>query len=139
MHSCFDMKKRVRKKLNSESGQSTVEFALILPLLLLILCGILDFGWIYANQYKTQYAAYSAARYASLHVASESSSDLTMQTRQRALDNLIGNANGASVDLEIGDSSLEVTVEDPVKTLTFVAETIFGEYYTASSSCVSSF
>ena len=33
--------------LKREKGQSIVEFALVLPLILLIVCGIIDFGWLF--------------------------------------------------------------------------------------------
>lgn len=133
------MIKAIRRKANKEDGQSVVEFALTLPLMLLILCGILDFGWIYANQYKTEYAAYTAARYASLNVENESSAELTRKTTERAVSNLYGTGAGASVDLNIGSENIEVTVNYPIKTLTFVAGTIFGDYYTASSTCVTGY
>jgi uncharacterized protein (UPF0333 family) len=41
------MLKRIAK---NEKGQAMVEFALIVPLLILLLCGIIDFGWIFGNQ-----------------------------------------------------------------------------------------
>ena len=44
------MKKRFLKKVKREDGQAMVEFALILPVFLLILCGIIDFGWLFYNQ-----------------------------------------------------------------------------------------
>ena len=37
-----------------ENGQSAVEFALVLPILLLIVCGILDFGWLFYNQLSVE-------------------------------------------------------------------------------------
>ena len=37
----------IKKILKSEKGQSMVEFALVVPLLLTILCGIIDMGWAY--------------------------------------------------------------------------------------------
>jgi len=36
----------VIRKLKNEKGQAFVEFAIVLPLLLMILCGIIDYGWI---------------------------------------------------------------------------------------------
>ena len=42
-------KKRFRFLKRKENGQATVEFALLCPLLLGILFGIIDFGWIFFN------------------------------------------------------------------------------------------
>ena len=50
------------KLKKSEKGQSIVEFALVLPLLLTLLCGVIDFGWIYSNQYRVENASYAGAR-----------------------------------------------------------------------------
>jgi hypothetical protein len=49
------------KLKKSEKGQSIVEFALVLPLLLTLLCGVIDFGWIYSNQYRVENASYAGA------------------------------------------------------------------------------
>lgn len=59
----------LRRILKNEKGQSIVEFALVVPILLTLLCGIIDFGWIYSNQYKVENASYAGARYASLYVS----------------------------------------------------------------------
>lgn len=48
----------------NEKGQATVEFALILPILLIVICGIIDFGWIYSKKIQLQSACYTGARYA---------------------------------------------------------------------------
>ena len=125
---------------NAEDGQAIVEFALALPVLLLLLCGILDFGWIYANQYSVQYASYSGARYASLYAGSSTDSTaLVSSVTERAKENLIGSGNGASVSVAVGTDSVTVTVSYPIKTLTFVASTLFGDYYTSTSTSVASY
>ena len=49
------------KLKKSEKGQAIVEFALVLPLLLTLLCGVIDFGWIYSNQYSVENASYAGA------------------------------------------------------------------------------
>lgn len=49
------------------SGQSMVEFALTLPLLLLVLCGIVDFGWLFSNKLMLDYCAREGARYGSIN------------------------------------------------------------------------
>jgi Flp pilus assembly protein TadG len=48
--------------LKSERGQATVEFALLLPFLLLILFAILDFAWIFGFQLLETNACREAAR-----------------------------------------------------------------------------
>lgn len=49
-----------------ESGQALIEFAIVLPLLLLILFGIFDFGRIFLDSFIINEAARDAARYASI-------------------------------------------------------------------------
>ena len=53
-----------KRFLHAEKGQAMVEFALVLPLLLTLLCGIIDFGWLYYNQITLNNAAREGARYA---------------------------------------------------------------------------
>lgn len=53
--------KGTRKK-----GQSLVEFALVLPLLLLILVGIIEFGFMFSNYLTMTNASREAVRYISL-------------------------------------------------------------------------
>ena len=55
------------KMRHSESGQSLVEMALITPVLLLLLCGIIEFGILFGNQLSIQNDSREGARYASIH------------------------------------------------------------------------
>lgn len=54
------------KKLKSKKGQSIVEFALLLPLLLLMIAGIIDFGRIMNTYLVANYAAREGVRQAAL-------------------------------------------------------------------------
>jgi len=45
-----------------ESGQSMVELALTLPIILLLLAGILEFGWVYGNSLTAQNATREGVR-----------------------------------------------------------------------------
>lgn len=56
------IKNIIAKRVKSEQGQAMVEFALVLPLLLAILCGIIDFGWLFYNQLNVDDASRIAAR-----------------------------------------------------------------------------
>lgn len=54
----------MRKIISSNRGVSAVEFALVLPLLLVILFGIIEFGAVLYNQAVITNASREAARYA---------------------------------------------------------------------------
>ena len=58
------MLKDIIRRLRNESGQAMVEFAVTLPILIMILCGIIDYGWIITNQNSIDHSAREGARYA---------------------------------------------------------------------------
>ncbi|MBE0449101.1 MAG: pilus assembly protein [Actinobacteria bacterium] len=53
--------------LNNEKGASAVEFAIILPVLILLIVGIIYFGFIFNNYLVLTHAAREGIRQASLH------------------------------------------------------------------------
>lgn len=55
------------KRLKEEQGQALVEFALILPVLLVILIGFFDFGSAWNNKNDLNFLANQAARYAEVN------------------------------------------------------------------------
>ncbi|HZJ77287.1 MAG TPA: TadE family protein [Clostridia bacterium] len=56
-----------------EKGQSAVELALVLPILLIIVCGIMDFGWLFYNQLYLNNACREGARYAAVRTVVDDS------------------------------------------------------------------
>lgn len=54
-------KRKPRTRKRRESGQSMVEFALVLPLLLFLLAGFCDAGWILLHKMKLNNLAYTLA------------------------------------------------------------------------------
>lgn len=129
------------KKIKDESGQSIVEFAIVVPILLTLLCGVLDFGWIYANQYKVENAAYAGARYASLYVSDyddSNMSELIEKIEKRVKENLWNGGDGATISVDITSDKIDVSVIYPVKNLTYVAQTFYGKYFDATSNSVTS-
>lgn len=58
---------KLLKHTKKEKGQALVEFALVLPILLVVLCGIIDFGWILSCQNELTNAAGETARYAAIY------------------------------------------------------------------------
>ena len=59
------MTARLIGRLTRERGQGLVEFALILPILMILLLGILEFGFIFQNHQGLEYATREGARTAS--------------------------------------------------------------------------
>jgi Flp pilus assembly protein TadG len=53
--------------ISSEKGQSAVEFALVLPLLLVLLLGIIEFGWFLNAKITITGAAREGARHYAIH------------------------------------------------------------------------
>ncbi len=60
---------RTRRKFSrrSRSGQSLAELALIMPLLLMIVLGVIDFGRLFGSYIALQNASREGARFASLY------------------------------------------------------------------------
>ncbi|OQB25559.1 MAG: TadE-like protein [Firmicutes bacterium ADurb.Bin182] len=56
------MKSFLKLIRSKEAGQSLVETALTLPIFILILCGVLDFGWLFTNQLMLNNSSREAAR-----------------------------------------------------------------------------
>ena len=53
-----------RKKNKKENGQAMIEFAFVLPIFLLLVMGILDFGFLFYNYISLENSARNAARIA---------------------------------------------------------------------------
>lgn len=100
------------KKMKKEKGQAMLEFALILPILLILVCGIIDFGWLFYNQSELNNCAREGARYAIVNTG-----------KDEAIANKVNNIAAASIKpitIEItylGDD-VKITLSSKVKVLT---------------------
>jgi Flp pilus assembly protein TadG len=111
--------------MKSESGQSLVEFALIVPLLVLLLFGIVDFGRIFHAYLTIDHAGREAARAASI------GKDDT-QVKSTAVTDAVGigltsdrvviSPNGTRVS----GNDVSVTITYPITFLTPVIGSIVG-------------
>lgn len=130
-----------RRIIRDESGQNTVEFALILPILLIIIFGIIDFGWLFFNMAMVANSTRSGARYAVVNITTAGD----MATLQSMVDTKIKDglpaylkrpANGLTVTV-IGDKTpaspnddvINVTVEVKIPLFTPVLSTATGHKY----------
>lgn len=117
------------RRFRREDGQAMVEFALILPLLVLLLCGIIDFGWIFGNQITMNNASREAARFMAINYDStkplednETVAEGIMQARLTTMDD----AN-LSVTLSVSGEVVMVSASYPLPILTPLLSTILGD------------
>ncbi|MHB1344285.1 MAG: TadE/TadG family type IV pilus assembly protein [Thermoleophilia bacterium] len=89
---------------HSDQGAAMVEFALVLPVLLVLLLGIIDFGLYFYNDLQLTHVARDAARYASVNdeaganAAIDSATLVSTALDTRAVD-LGSSGNDAKVEL----------------------------------------
>lgn len=119
-----------------EVGQALAEFAICLPLLITIFCGILDFGWIYMNEYEVNHASYEAARYAAGHIKDAGMTKATLENNMKALveNNLTHKSSSLAINIDglYLEDFPSITVTNPVHMLTYVGSLFFGSVYDVS-------
>jgi len=74
---------RVRRAWRSSRGQNLVEFALVAPILVLLLYGIVDFGLALDHRIALQHGLREGARYAAVH---QGCADIRVRTADRGGD-----------------------------------------------------
>lgn len=57
----------MKRFVKNESGQAIIELAITLPILILVLCAIIDFGWIFSNKMFVVYSSREGARYGAVN------------------------------------------------------------------------
>ena len=99
--------KRVRKLATCESGQATVEFALVLPFLFLFSLSVVQVGSVANDQLALGHAARTAARAISL-------GDITDETANQIALNSVQNSitlNPVDVNVELNETLAQVTLK----------------------------
>lgn len=135
------MKNRMRKKCRGEDGQAMVEFALILPIFLLILCGIIDFGWLFYNQLSLNNACREGARYAVVNTAEGNGTQAIINHIENATTTVFAN-DGVRIDVEYTTPSdptagdVTVSMEADISFFTPVLSTVLGSERTITSTVV---
>lgn len=115
--------KKKKGLFRGESGQSMVELAICLPLLLLLVFGIIDFGWLFYNKMGVENASREGARYA---IVNSTSGTLTSAVTTLAKDLCMG-GDDTTVTVSISGKNATVTVIKQVKVLTPLAGIFIGD------------
>lgn len=124
--------------LKDKKGQALVEMALILPILLLFIFGITEFGRVFATDLVLNHAAREGARAASV---GSSDSDVLLIVKNRALvlsldsSKLIVSINPLEGSRCRGDA-VTVKIKYPVKIYAPVISNIIGNSYIVSGETI---
>jgi Flp pilus assembly protein TadG len=102
--------KAMRNRVSREEGVAAVEFALILPLLALLLFGVFEFGRVWSQYQLYQGAAREGARCAAVAV----DSDCVIQDEIDQAAQPFSPTNNASVEIVGGGSSADGCTTDTV-------------------------
>ena len=117
-----------------KDGQAMVEFALVLPVLILLICGIIDFGWIFGNQIIVNNATREAARYTAIHYNDSTTYDvaLTQDVIERKAENL----DTPSVTINIDGEEIIIRTQGTIPILTPFTSIFLGDNYTMRAKSV---
>jgi len=117
------------KFIKKENGQSIVEFAIVLPLLLLIICAIIDFGWLFFNQLSLQNTVREGARYGAVNAGNSDCITLTTAKINNVATDPIKEAMTVSITFSTPltpcEGDITVTVTSTIRILT----PVLGVFY----------
>ena len=109
--------RNLQKLRKHEQGQALVETAITLPLLLLLLMGIMEFGWYFYNQMSVENGSREGARFA---IVNKDSASLTTDVTN-LVKGIVISPGTLAVSVNKGSESVTVTVTKDVATLTPIA------------------
>ena len=90
------MKIKYRNLFKNQKGQAVVEFTLVLPILLLIICGIIEFGMLFHNQLMISSLSREGARYGVVYSSVDDHLDMV---EDKIYSMIIDNTDKYSVDV----------------------------------------
>ena len=101
-----------------DRGATAVEFALVFPLLLIMLFAIIDFGWVLNQQMSVTAAAREGARYYAIHNI-ETDAQAEAETRASALvTGTVTFTYPSTCSATVDDDELTMVVHTPLTDLT---------------------
>ncbi|MDR3559882.1 MAG: TadE/TadG family type IV pilus assembly protein [Negativicutes bacterium] len=102
---------RINQYIKNQRGQSLVEFALVLPVLLMLVVGLLGFGLVMQDYISLAEAARAGARYAAVHPSDTANIKLAAKNAVPAYTSLITvNDPVFQTNPTYNDTSVSVTV-----------------------------
>ncbi|MDR7082228.1 Flp pilus assembly protein TadG [Arthrobacter ginsengisoli] len=107
------MKPRVKtqgRKKSKELGAVAVEFALILPIFLALILGVVEFGRAFSIQVSMAEGAREAARYMAIHYATEADAEATARDRAMFAANPIAGLQPGDVAITACEPGLDTVV-----------------------------
>lgn len=132
------MKLGTGKKGKREKGQAIVEFALVLPLLIILIFSMIDFGLIFLDCYKTQSAAHEGARLAGIYYQEMTDAELRTNVETIAAKNLGKQEITGNISIVADGNYVTVEVTNPIRCISFVSELVFrGNTYNYTASATS--
>lgn len=113
--------KTLAKLRKSESGQSLVEFALVLPIILLLSLGVLEYGWMLNAKITVTAAAREGARAAAI---------LGKDATDSAIDSTATLVAGKYMGVTLGANNVIVSTpdDDITITLSYAKAPLVGVY-----------
>ncbi len=119
----------MKKLIKQNKGQTVVEFALVLPVLIFLLLAIMEGGRIFAAYLELQNAARDGARYAAIHCPEDSewstwvSGDLTPWIHSRL--SMLSSSN-LIIECTKASSSVEIVLKYPLSVTTPIISSLTG-------------
>ena len=127
---------KIKRLIKANKGQALVEFALILPLLLLLIFGVIEFGRIFGAELTVNNSAREGARLGAI-----GATDSLIVTRVLNSSGMLDSAKVAVTITPVESSrvrggEIQVNVSYPVTVFAPFISAITGETVTVDSSCV---
>jgi len=132
----------MRHRLRNDRGANLVEFALVMPFLLLLLLGMVEFSWTLATNLDVKQGAREGARLTAVNFPDTGNADLAAEICNRmdlvgddtaTIITWLGNDTDGDGTVEVGEG-VTVTVSTPHSTLTGFVDWAFGALTTLDST-----
>ncbi|MBP1924812.1 Flp pilus assembly protein TadG [Sedimentibacter acidaminivorans] len=123
--------------IKKEDGQAMVEFALVLPILIFLIAGIIDFGWIFGNQILADNACREAARYNAIHYNIDKMTIVNATIKaEEIINNRAPTLKSNNVNVSKSNESITVYLESDIFVITPFLSAIVGDTFTLESTCI---